>query len=95
MNEVNKLVNDVYTKVSKLINLQNSLRERNISLKTKHQELKQLIEDQNKEIEKLKNTNRNLVIAKTVKHTEGNSDVINKIDEIVREIDKCIGLLNK
>jgi len=95
MNEVNKLVNDVYKKVNKLINLQNSLRERNISLKTKHQELKQLIEDQNKEIEKLKNTNRNLVIAKTVKHTEGNSDVINKIDEIVREIDKCIGLLNK
>ena len=95
MSEVNKLVNDIDNKVRKLISLQHLLKERNIALKNKHKELKQIIENQNTEIEKLKNTNRNLVIAKSVKHTEGNSDVKNRIDEIVREIDKCIGLLNK
>ena len=46
-------------------------------------------------IEQLKEKNRNLKISKSVSLEEGNDDVKNKIDELVREIDKCIGLLNK
>ena len=46
-------------------------------------------------IEQLKENNSNLKIAQYVKQSEGNVDVKKRIDELVREIDKCIGLLNK
>jgi len=89
------LVNDIAEKVKKLVTRHHSLMAENLALKEKQQQLKETLENQNKVIEQLEEKNRNLKIAKTVKLAEGNSDVKNKIDELVREIDKCIGLLNK
>jgi len=43
----------------------------------------------------LKEKSNYIKISQSVKQSEGNTDVKNKIDELVREIDKCIGLLNK
>jgi len=94
MSESGKLVKDIHSKVGNLINLQNSLKHQNNDLKADQEELKQKIEDQNKLIEQLKDRNRNLKIAKSVKQSEGNNDVKKRIDELVREIDKCVGLLN-
>ena len=89
------LVNDIAEKVKKLITRHNNLIEENVELKEKQKSLKETLENQNNLIEQLKDKNRNLKIAKSVKLEEGNGEVKNKIDELVREIDKCIGLLNK
>lgn len=89
------LVNNIAEKARKLIAKHNDLIAENIELKAKQKNLLESLENQNKLIEQLKEKNRNLKIAKSVKLEEGNGEVKNKIDELVREIDKCIGLLNK
>lgn len=95
MSDAGKLLDDIYTKVGKMIIQQNSLIEQNTLLKKKQEELINTIENHNKLIEQLKDKNRNLKITNSIKQSEGNIDVKNRIDELVREIDKCIGLLNK
>ena len=58
--------------------------------------LKQELDSKNKEIEEL---NKNLKLVKMAKSLEGsgseNKDMKLKINELVKEIDKCIALLNK
>jgi predicted nuclease with TOPRIM domain len=95
MGSADNLVNDIAEKVKKLIARHNNLIAENVELKEKQKSLKETLENQHNLIKQLKDKNRNLKIAKSVKLGEGNSDVKIKIDELVREIDKCIGLLNK
>ena len=57
------------------------------------QELKKKNEEQNIIINELKEKIKVLKIAKTVERKEGIADAKLKINELVREIDKCIGLL--
>ena len=95
MSDVDKLVLQINDKIKKLINVKQTLLIENENLVKKQEELLQQVENDNKIIEELKNKNRNLSIADKVKQLEGNSDVKLKIDEMVREIDKCIELLNK
>ncbi len=95
MSDVDKLVLQINDKIKKLINVKQTLLIENENLVKKQEELLQQVESKNKIIEELKNKNSNLSIADKVKQLEGNSDVKLKIDEMVREIDKCIELLNK
>ncbi len=95
MSDVDKLVLQINDKIKKLINVKQTLLIENENLVKKQEELLQQVENKNKIIEELKNKNSNLSIADKVKQIEGNSDVKLKIDEMVREIDKCIELLNK
>ncbi len=95
MSDVDKLVLRINDKIKKLINVKQTLLIENGNLVKKQEELLQQVENKNKIIEELKNKNRNLSIADKVKQLEGNSDVKLKIDDMVREIDKCIELLNK
>lgn len=95
MSDVDKLIIQINDKIKKLIDLRQTLINENEDLKSKQQELLQQLDIKNKTIDELKNKNRNLSIADSIKQIEGNSDVKLKIDEMVREIDKCIELLNK
>lgn len=52
-------------------------------------------EEQKTEIESLKSQVRALQIAKTVESSEDTGKVKDKIQDLVREIDRCIELLNK
>lgn len=56
---------------------------------------KKIIEEQNIEIENLKNQVQALKIAKSVESREETDKVKAKIQDLVREIDRCIELLNK
>jgi len=95
MDEVNEFVININRKVERLIQLYNSVLAENETLKNSLKEYNITIENQKKIIDEFKNKRSNLVLAELVKQTEGNSDVKKRIDEMVREIDKCIGLLNK
>ena len=95
MSDVTAVVGAIRSKVKKLITTVQSLEEENIKLKEKQAELVQTIESQSKFIEELNDKNKNVIIAESIKKTEGSSDVKKRIDEMVREIDKCIELLNK
>ena len=95
MSDVDKLIKQINEKIEKLIKVRHSLIIENENLTNKQKELLQEIDHKNKRLEDLTNKNRNLSIADSIKQLEGNSDVKLRIDEMVREIDKCIELLNK
>ncbi len=56
---------------------------------------KRTIEEQNIEIENLKKQVQALKIAKSVESNQETGKVKDKIQDLVREIDRCIELLNK
>lgn len=95
MSDVDKLIIQINERIKKLINVKQALLIENESLVKMQEELLQQLENKNKIIEELNNKNRNLSIADKVKQLEGSSDIKLKIDGMVREIDKCIELLNK
>ncbi len=57
-------------------------------------ELIQVIEENKKTIRELEEKIRSLKLAKTLENKEGTIAAKTKITELVREIDKCMGLLN-
>lgn len=95
MGESMNMISRIREKLIQLIELQRKLRIENIELKKNKIVLQEKIELQNKTIEELIEKNKVLIFAKSIKNGDLNSDVKMRIDEMVREIDKCIGLLNK
>jgi chromosome segregation ATPase len=95
MSEVTVLVGTIRSKVKKLVSTVHSLESENEKLRHKQAELLQTIENQNNLLEELQDKNKRILIADSIKQTEGSGDVKKRIDEMVREIDKCIELLNK
>jgi chromosome segregation ATPase len=63
-------------------------------LKNKTADLQNLVEKQNVELEELKEKNRILRIAKS-SGGQDNREMKLKINEMVREVDKCIAQLNQ
>ena len=94
MKDVASLVSGIEYKLRKLIENHHLLRSENIRLNHEIQELKQVNNDQRQSIKQLEEKNKILRIAKTLVTKEGNVEAKLKINELVREIDKCIGLLN-
>ena len=94
MKDVATLVSGIDYKIRKLIEQQDSLLARQKAGAAEVQQLKQANLEQQKQIKKLEETIKTLKLAKTLENKEGNVEAKLKINELVREIDKCIGLLN-
>ena len=94
MKDVATLVSGIEYKLGKLIDQQLLQRAENKKHTSEISELKQVIHEQNQTIKQLEEKIKILKIAKTTETKEGNVEAKLKINELVREIDKCIGLLN-
>ena len=94
--EVN--LEELKVKVEKLINLHLELSQENKNLKHYNHELKLKAEEQKNKISELENKNK---IIKLGQAMNGNGldqnprDLKLKINEYIREIDKCLALLHK
>ena len=95
MSDIKGRLVEIEKKINHLIEKQNNLLEQNSVLNRKNEELSVKLEEKEEMIRELKDKNNYIKISQSVKQSEGNTDVKIKIDELVREIDKCIGLLNK
>jgi inorganic pyrophosphatase len=84
-------------KVQHVISLYTNIKNEKEALVDEKIQLLRTIEEQQVKIAEIENNYKNLQIAKAVStKDEGESDFAKKrIDAIVREIDKCIALLNK
>lgn len=83
-------------KIKKLLSLYNNLKAENLALKKQVEESKIQLKNKDSELEFLKNKYNKLKLAKSLLASEGDShDAKIKINRIVREIDKCIALLNR
>jgi len=94
MDDVSTLVSGINLKVRKLIARQKKLREENETLIIDINKLKKTNQEQKQVIDGLEDKIRILKLARNTGEKEDNSDVRAKINELVREIDNCIGLLN-
>lgn len=90
------IVKELKEKIEKIVLLLNQAREEKGHLTQKISNLNNQIKQKESELEEINNRYTNLKVAKTI--LPGNEDVHDariKVNKIVREIDKCIALLNK
>jgi hypothetical protein len=93
MEDVTKQVTSIEGKVRILIEAHKEITKKLTEYEIKFQKFKEESEKQNKIINELTEKIKLLKIAKTVEKKEGIADAKLKINELVREIDRCIGLL--
>ncbi len=91
----NEIINELKQKVYKIISLYNESIKKNYNLEQKNIELLNKLNNSKNEIKKLQEKYDLLKIAKTVStNVKDVNDTKNKINRIIREVDKCIALLN-
>jgi len=97
MSDVKQMLNQVDLNVGKLIAMHESMLVETESFRQENEVLRELVETQKQHINELAGQNKVLHMAKTLAGTEvaATTDVRKKINELVREIDKCIALLNR
>lgn len=90
-----QLISSIELKIRNLIEQQKSIKEENSYLKQQKEKITKTLEVQKSMITDLENKYRILKVSKALEINTGSKDVKKKITELVREIDKCISLLNK
>lgn len=94
MGDLNTLLLGIEYKLKKLLEQNERCKKENQLLQNEIEEIKQINLDKNQTIDKLKDELQKVKLAKSIDSEEGSNDAKLKINELVREIDKCIGLLN-
>ena len=96
MSSVADQLNSVLQKTARLIELCNALQEENDLLKLENQSVKTALEGSKSKTADLEEKLRVLKLAKSIEGTsEKTLDIKQKINDFVREIDKCVVLLKK
>lgn len=94
MPEIASQVEALYEKVGRLIAVSEHLKTSNESLQEQTVSLQEVIREQEKTIKELKEKIKVLKLARSVSDdSEKKVDIKQKINEFVREIDKCITLI--
>ncbi len=96
MSSVAHQLDNVLSKTARLIELCSALQEENDLVKVENQQIKAALEDAKKMNIALDEKLRVLKLAKSIEGTsEKTLDIKQKINEFVREIDRCVVLLKK
>lgn len=90
------ILNRIKSKVKTLVDKNHELHSSNQQLESEITHLKSVIEQQKEEYAGFNDKIKMLKMAKSLDgSSDGNKEMKLKINELVREIDKCISLLNK
>ena len=95
MKNTSTLIAGIEYKLRKLIDKNESLKKEQHKNIQHISELEQLSDNQHKRIIELEHNFNLLKIAKSLEPGKGTVEAKVKINELVREINRCIGLLNK
>ena len=96
MTEKESIINSLEEKVKKLVTLHETLRSENQHFSGENNDLRDIIKLKDNELKDLQGRYEQLKLAKLL--VTGSEDVHEaklKVNKIVREIDKCIALLNR
>ena len=88
------VINELNFKIDKLIKLYISSLEQNKSLESKIQDLHSELENLQRENKDLNNKLKTTRVASAISEGNGSYEAKMRINQLVREIDKCIALLN-
>ena len=84
------------SKLEKLVDLHQQTKKELSSFKTQNIHLTQTLDEQKLNIKELEEKNKILKLSKSLSNTNENPNELKlKINELIREVDKCIALLNK
>ena len=96
MADLDVTLHSLQSKIEKIVHLYTKLQEDYSKMASESTELQKTIEQQKSAISNLEEKHKILKLAKTLNINENNSTELKyKINELVREIDKSIALLNK
>jgi len=95
MNDAEVIISGIEQKVKNLIDQHHLLKTKYIELKKREEELKTIIEQYKTTIKELEEKNSMLKISGSFGSGSDSEEVREKITSLVREIDKCIDLLNR
>src|SRR5687767_7529153 len=97
MADLELTLTSLQSKIEKIVHLHKKLQDDYSKVVNEKQQLHKTIEEQRTAISKLEEKNKTIKLAKTLTdNNENNSTELKyRINELVREIDKCIALLNK
>ena len=90
------LVENLEDKISKIVDRYHALKAQVGELTVSNEKLKEELQEAKSKYKQLEEEHNTLRISKTLELSQGDSNMTKlKINELVREIDKCIALLNK
>jgi hypothetical protein len=95
MKDIETIISGLDFKIRKLVNLHKKIKSEKESLEIEQKELLKKIENQKEKIKELEEKYKILKISKKVESVKSETDIKLKINEMVREIDKCVSLLSK
>ena len=95
MKDLELLVSGIEYKVRKLIEQTNALKEELNRVRLEKEALEKVVRDKRSEVRTLEEKIKLINVAKTIESGKDSAQAKQKINDLVREIDKCIGLLNK
>jgi phage shock protein A len=83
-------------KITVLVNEHKRLREEIHRLKTENQELRQLLQSREEQLEHFRNQAKIAKLVDNLRSEDGSaSELKKKVDDYIREIDKCIAYLSR
>ena len=95
MENLDTYISELSARVEKLVSAQSNLKNENAELRSRNSELEQVVTDQKNVLSKLEEENKVVKIAKAVTDDdEDRKEQRKRLNELVREVDKCIALLN-
>ena len=95
MENLDTYISGLSQRVEKLVAVQSDLKNENSELRSRNAELEQAVNDQKNVLSKLEEENKVVKIAKAVTDDdEDRKEQRKRLNELVREVDKCIALLN-
>ncbi|MBK7390976.1 MAG: hypothetical protein KBH11_02335 [Bacteroidia bacterium] len=95
-NDNGATIGQLRNKVEKLVNLHEKLMQEYQQLKIQQEQLKSQIHSQQQQISELEEKNRVIRLAQMVSGSDQNTREIKlKINEYIREIDRCLALINR
>lgn len=94
MADIISLIGDLEKRIDAVIEVNQELKQRNEALHSEKNALQKAISDQENILSSLTEKNKMLKLAKSLNDSdEQSTDIKLKINELVRELDKCIALL--
>ena len=96
MSDLKSIATSLEGKIEKLVDLHHRTKKELSALQTKHNNLTQTASQHKQTIKDLEDKSKVLKLSKSLSTTNENTTELKlKINELIREVDKCIALLNK
>lgn len=93
--KMNTAISEIRNKFQVLLKERKDLRSEVEQLKSSNKVLQEEMEDMKMEMEKLREKSKAQAIANSMESTSDRTSAKLKINELVREIDRCVAMINK